>query len=336
MKEKAKIIPVCDVDKNLVYNFLQINFSHKKAEFLINHGEWLHKGNQNRFILEKNNIIIGYFGIIPTSLQYKGLIMKAFWWTDLIISKDYRGMGFQSIIDNYIRHRDEVKLGFPNANAAKIHKKHNWFVNSKSKVMMYPIKPSKFYMFKGYESFVKVFLDMPHDIYNIFKNKSSLISKIDTNPQARKYEKYSNFEQNQTISLVRDDEFISWRYINSPYKKDHVFYYCEKSHNIKVGLILRKVKTKFGLTYKILDLFGSVSHLDALDDLLNLVIKNAIKNDIHCITILESNYKLQWLLFKKGFYLFSTARFCLYMNDDSKYNDKICPRFSLADADLDF
>ena len=143
-------------------------------------------------------------------------------------------------------------------------------------------------------------------------------------------------EQNQNISLVRDDEFISWRYINSPYKKDHVFYYCEKSHNIKVGLILRKVKTKFGLTYKILDLFGSISDLDAFNDIINLVIESAIKNDIHCITILESNYKLQWLLFKKGFYLFSTARFCLYMNDDSKYNDKICPRFGLADADLDF
>ena len=88
-----------------------------------------------------NNRIIGYYGIIPTILFNSGKLEKAIWWNDLIISKEFRGYGYQNIIDDHIRNRSEIKLGFPNKVASKIHKKHGWCIDDGLKVMIFPIKP---------------------------------------------------------------------------------------------------------------------------------------------------------------------------------------------------
>ena len=79
------------------------------------------KGNKNRFALIYDGNIIGYFGVIPTSINKLDVKSDALWWIDLVINKKYRGLGYQSIVDEYIRNRPEIKLGFPNQSAAKIH-----------------------------------------------------------------------------------------------------------------------------------------------------------------------------------------------------------------------
>ena len=89
------------------------HFGRTKAQFLIDQGEWLCKGNKNRFALIYDGNIIGYFGVIPTSINKLDVKSDALWWIDLVINKKYRGLGYQSIVDEYIRNRPEIKLGFP-------------------------------------------------------------------------------------------------------------------------------------------------------------------------------------------------------------------------------
>ena len=66
-------------------------FGLKKAKFIIKNGEWLHKGNENRYVLLLDTKIIGYFGFIPTKLIVNDEQINGIWWTDLIISNEYRG-----------------------------------------------------------------------------------------------------------------------------------------------------------------------------------------------------------------------------------------------------
>ena len=80
-----------------VNSFLLEEFPSDKAQFLINHGDWLHKGNENRFALELGGKIIGYFGIIPTKVIWKGEKKEAFWWIDLIISKSGEEKGIKRL-----------------------------------------------------------------------------------------------------------------------------------------------------------------------------------------------------------------------------------------------
>ena len=45
-----------NLDKEEVDGFLRKEFPNKKAAFLINYGEWLHRGNENRFVLVLNKM----------------------------------------------------------------------------------------------------------------------------------------------------------------------------------------------------------------------------------------------------------------------------------------
>ena len=62
----------------------------------------------------------------------------AYWWVDLIIDKIERGKGYQTFVDRYIRDLPDIKLGFPNENAALIHRKHSWEVQEDHKILFNP------------------------------------------------------------------------------------------------------------------------------------------------------------------------------------------------------
>ena len=49
--KKIIINSLLNADKNGVTRFLKNEFSRKKANFMIKHGEWLHDGNENRYVL---------------------------------------------------------------------------------------------------------------------------------------------------------------------------------------------------------------------------------------------------------------------------------------------
>ena len=128
-------------------------FEPLKARFLIKHGEWLHKGNGNRFVLVLNDEIIGYSGIIPTQVYINGVTKPAIWWIDLIISREFRKVGYQTIFDEFITKRPETKLGFPNKIAASIHAKHGWKIYNKIKVFKFPLKQNHIPELNKYGSF---------------------------------------------------------------------------------------------------------------------------------------------------------------------------------------
>ena len=320
-----------------VDTFLLAEFPKRKAKFIIRYGKWLHQGNENRFLLVYNNIIIGYCGIIPTEITGYGKKLKAIWWVDLIISKKYRGYGYQNILDDYIRNRPEIKLGFPNKNAAKIHRLHKWNVRSDSKIMMLPIKliepKNSYLMYVPLQAFIRfIFLPIIYHKSN-YKPKWS---KKDKSPDYKDYEKiFSSFNKNM-LTTNRDEKYFINRYFDCPYKREYNFFKCNKNKNTKIYLITRKVKTRNGLIVKIVDLFGSIWDLSAVKDIINMVIADSINSSAKKITIIESNKKLQRMLILLGFFMFKKARFCFYETGPSKINYKSPLRWVIADSDNDF
>ena len=304
--------------------------------FLIKFGSWLHKGDSNRFALVLNNRIIGYYGIIPTILSNTGKLEKAIWWNDLIISKEFRGNGYQNIIDDHIRNRSEIKLGFPNIVASKIHKKHGWYIDNSLKVMIFPIKPmlinkkiSKNKLFSQLISFMsKPFLK------KALKYKPRWSSK-DSKP---KLEYYRNiFHMNRYLCTTnRDMNYFKDKYIDSPFYDEYLFYHCKKNKRVNIYLICRKIITAKGLSLRIVDIFGSTWDFSALMDLIILVIRDSINEDLTHITVLESDKKIQALMFICGFFLFKKARVCFYVNPHANIKKLQKARWVFADSDNDY
>tara|TARA_B110000438_G_scaffold78689_1_gene78836 strand:+ start:2151 stop:3188 length:1038 start_codon:yes stop_codon:yes gene_type:complete len=335
---KPQIISISDLEIEDVETFLRKEYPKNKGDFILKHGEWLHLGNENRFFLVVNKKIIGYCGIIPTTIVRNKKKIKAIWWIDLIITKEFRGNGYQSIFDDYIRNRPEIKLGFPNKNAAKIHKSHGWEVRNDLKVMLLLIEPKNFLLSKIKKSVV-LFRIINYFSFLILNHKSDYKSKWSikkTNLNINKYIEICSYARKDIFTTFRDEKYFINRYVNSPFFNQYDFYHCEKNENVKAYLIARRVQNKKGLIVRIVDLFGSIWDRETVKDLINTLIQDSIIRNVSQIQILESDPKLQKILILLGFILFKKARFCSYDNKNDGLNLRTPIRWVFADSDSDF
>ena len=312
-------------------------FGQKKAKFIIKNGEWLHKGNENRYVLLLDSKIIGYFGFIPTKLIVNDKQINGIWWTDLIISHEYRGRGYQTIIDNFVKSRSGIKLGFCNNTAAKIHSKHNWKVYTNSKILLLPIDVNNIpvlknnYLIKYISKFI---LYMVKKSLHKFKPRWSIIDKT---PKPGFYSKLFLLSLNNSlVNIDRNKKYLNWRYFNSPYFGDYKFYFCDISEYVKVALIARIMRGNNGPQMRIVELFGTIRNRKAVKDLIKTVVSDAIKLGVVQITIMETNLKLQSLLFQCGFLLFRRVNFVCQYNDAEIRKSISRVRLSFGDSDNDF
>ena len=138
---KNRLRTAAEVNPEELNSFLMRFFPAGKCLFLREHGDWLHGGIQNRWVLLQDDRIAGYCAVIPTMILSGNETLPAIWWMDLIIAPEFRGQGLQVLFDKKIQEQDLLKIGFPNLLAARIHKKHNWGVRADLWVMLLPLQP---------------------------------------------------------------------------------------------------------------------------------------------------------------------------------------------------
>ncbi len=345
MKDIPHILSLKKVSKNKVNQFFMDHFGRTKAQFLIDQGEWLCKGNKNRFALIYDGNIIGYFGVIPTSINKLDVKSDALWWIDLVINKKYRGLGYQSIVDEYIRNRPEIKLGFPNQSAAKIHSKHNWSVRQDPRVFLYPISPitslSKKDFFSKYgtisRSLIYILIPLIKFINYQLKKYQIKWSKEVINPSPKIFQDvfFDNLDQ-KVITTWRDIEFFNYRYLLSPNKNQFRYFISKKADSISHYCIIRTISKNDEKYIRILDLFGNLNDQKRIIDILINVVKVAIDIKAVQITAFSTSKQLNKVYRSCGFLISKKSRFCYY--DDSFNNSnrlKSNIYFTLGDSDND-
>ena len=331
-----KIFSLKSVSVDKVNIFLKSQFEPSKARFLIEHGEWLHKGNGNRFVLVLKNEIIGYCGIIPTQIYIDGITKPALWWIDLIISKEFRKVGYQTIFDDFITNRPETKLGFPNKLAASIHTKHGWKIYNKIKVLKFPLKPDLIPEINKYGSFFSKLIN-PIILLKLKQVRNVTSKSIEKHnvPEFGQLIDLHHQTKRKYFTTFKDEEFFKWRYLNSPFQKDYEFYILKKEDRIHLTMIVRKIEKENGLNIRIVDFFGYIDDNDAILELLNELISDSLKLGAIQITVFENNPNIKQLLFRNGFILFKKVRFCSFSKPQTLNNNtKI--RWSISDSDNDF
>ena len=339
------IIPINKVLKSKVNQFFIDHFSQRKAKFLIDHGEWHSRGNENRFAMLLDDKIIGYFGIIPASINKYNVKSEALWWIDLVINKKYRGLGYQSMIDEYVRNRPEIKLGIPNQSAAKIHTKHKWSVKKDPRVFLFPINPKISLLSKKeyskYGILLRIFISVISPVVKFilhFIKKYQVkwtVEIVDPSPNLLQDIFYLN-KDSRHITTWRDTDYLNHRYLKSPKKNELRYFVCKKNNTISHYCIIRTISKNGNKIIRILDLYGNFHDIECIADLLKAVIKEAYNINAIQITALNCSKKLNKVYRRCGFIISRRSMFCYYENDLSHLNHRNNEiYFTLGDSDND-
>lgn len=338
------LVTALDVPPEKLHAFLSRFFVQEKCNFLRDHSDWWHCGNQNRWVILSDENVAGYCALIPTKIIVDHNAIPAYWWLDLIIAPEYRRKGLQSSFDKKLKEMDTLKLGFPNETAF-IHKKHNWGVRDDLTTKLLPLRPIKVTQVRNASGFRRILLNIGAlflipfmSLYRrILKNYKPKFSRRINQPSPEELAKvFNNFPPKNFSTTLRDAEYFNHRFFNSPYKDNLNYYYCSYDDQVTHYAITRNFIYKGDRVTRILDLYGDFKQSKKIKDLLFSVIADAIKNNSTQITITSTLPSLSNVFMHVGFIFNSKARFCWHSLDQdlmTKLSKNIY--WTLADSDND-
>lgn len=314
-----RILTEKDIDTEELHVFLHRMYSREKADFLRKHGHWWHRGNENRWILKRNNRIAAYCAVIPTEILIAGSPAKALWWVDLVVDPDFRGQGLQSIFDNQMRSLKSITIGFPNTFAANIHRKHGWGVREDSRTFLAPLRPTKIKSIIQARGAMRLMLllsaiamtpyvsSMRSRLCREMTSSVSIWDNPDSDEAARVF--YSS-HKNSSITTMRDQEFFHWRYIDAPYARELTWYRYESQKKGSVVFITRLFDLGEITVTRVLDVFGDIYNEAAIYYGLIRIYQDSVKRGSSQITMMAALPHLQRVSKRCGFLFSSISRFC--------------------------
>jgi hypothetical protein len=315
----AQILTAAEVDKEKLAQFLASMYSPAKSAFLRDHGTWWHGGDKNRWVLLLEETIAGYCAVIPTCVWLRGAQTPALWWVDLVIDPQFRGHGYQTLFDDRIRSIADLKLGFPNELAAKIHRKHHWGVREDLQVRMLPLQPTQIHAIQGAQGFrgrvmrlaarmgTPVFAGIRMRLASYQPKTARRIDTLDPQALAKIFKRFISPQLNTTY---RDATYFEWRYVRAPYREELSYYLAGPEASPTHYLVARHLQKNGKRVSRILDLFGNFDDRAALVDIIKLAVKDAAANRSVQMTMMITLPALQATANAAGFILSTQARFC--------------------------
>ena len=345
MSYRWKILDLEQVDPLSAQLFFQNNFSDTKSEFLTKYGAWWQAGGENLWFLQVEDQLVGYCGVIPTRLGVDQKKVSAIWWNDIVIAPEHRGNHYQTHFDEKIRNMDILKLGFPNALAAKIHRKHGWGVKEDLQTRLLPLRPLALRSINNYHGVHKSLLKLGASALSplawIWRKKylrfhsEHVWSEPDVTPEmlAGIFDRHYD---DRIVTTWRDFDYFQNRFFRAPYLDELRFYFAGPSSVPTHYLVARFLEQDGYKHVRILDMFGDFNDVAKIRDLVGLVIKDALIWDAKQIIVLVTFSQLHPVFNALGFIIRGISRFCWYpKNDYADIFENKYLYFTLADSDND-
>jgi hypothetical protein len=334
------------VDPTALDAFLGMVYRSEKAGFLARNGNWWHRGLNNRWVIEESGEVSAYCGVIPTTLQVAGERIEAAWWVDLVVAPERRGEGLQSIFDAQVRATAPLIVGFPNALAAAIHRRHCWGVRNDLEVRMLPLRPFEIIARRarsgpaGHIERIAAVVAAPYArrLRQKLESFEPRFSRLIDRPRAEELATvFAEGSDRTSTTTFRDAEYLAWRYLESPFRDKLVVIVGGEDSAAEVAAVLRILARANGTVARILDLFGQLEKERVVRDVLLMVSKVAYSAGAIQVTSMSANRSLSRTLRSIGFTLKSRARFC-WLSGDRELQERIgvAPlHLALGDSDND-
>lgn len=342
----VSVVNAESIDPSALDDFLRKVYKPSKSEFLRLHGSWWHRGNRNRLLVIKDGEIAGYSGIVPFDCLIEGELKKAIWWVDLVMGHQFRGQGLQRLLDTAVREMADLKFGFPNELAARIHLKHGWGVRSDCYVLLLPLVPSQVrsvrratglygYMQKQTARALTPFANLLRSRYASYEPKN--VCRLESASPDLLADIFFRHQNDHSLFGSRDADYIRWRYLESPHSSQYMFYVGGGQQKPTQALVSRQVTNQEGSVTRILDVFGDLDNKAGLREILSSAVKDAVGYGASQITILSSVKPLLWIARSLGFVISRKVNFCWHSESDQiKQQIAAMPvQWAMADSDND-
>ncbi len=276
-------------------------------------------------VYEDRKKIVGEEAIVPFKAYFKGKILKIGHSVDSMVLNEYRGKGiFKKLALKSLKEGKErgysYFYGFPNKNSLPIYtKKLNWMSFGYIRRWIFPLNLNilslKF----------KIDFSILSPLFKIGKNLLKRDYGFERVYNFNGVDVYlENLKKHYDIFLLRDEDFLKWRYLDHPYYKYDIF---KDDKNIFV-LRIKDVDIKRGTIEEFI-----YSDYLSFSKILSFSIKYFIENNVDLIDIwVRKGDPLEKILFYKGFIPYQKRLIIIYPFDDIEFSKNYF--FNFSDLDV--
>ncbi|MCX8095791.1 MAG: GNAT family N-acetyltransferase [Caldisericia bacterium] len=273
----------------------------------------------------KDGEIVGEEAIVPFKAYFKGEIVKIGHSVDSMVLKEYRGKGiFKKLAIKTLEEGKErgysYFYGFPNKNSLPIYtKKLGWISFGYVRRWIFPLNlnilASKF----------KIDFSIISPLFkigtNIIKGKFNF-EKVENFDDIEIY--LENLKKHYDIFILRDKEFLTWRYLSHPY---YIYDIFKDNENLFV-LRIKEVDIKRGTIEEFL-----YKDFLSFSKIISFSLKFFIDNNVDLIDIwIKKGDPLERILFYKGFIPYQKRLIILYPFEKIEFSKKYF--FNFSDLDV--
>jgi hypothetical protein len=137
------------------------------------------------------------------------------------------------------------------------------------------------------------------------------------------------------VTTERDAGYLSWRYLEAPYREELSFIVGGSGEAPDVVAVLRVTETRNGRVARLLDIFGRLDDEEVVRDVLGLVLQRALSLGACQVTAMASSRALARHLRRAAFAIRRRGRFCARSEDRGLYAAVEGPALHLVLGDSD-
>ena len=240
--KECQIKKISEIKKDQLSTFYKKIFPHRYKS-LTENWRWWYKSEP--IILTLNNEVIGQAAYLPTELLLSGKTIQAIWFQDYAVLPRFKGMGLGKLLCKEWMKICPNQMAICSPYSLRVLKKLGWSDNYETKRLVRPINFSKF-------------LPIIKNLNTSFINaplKYLLKIKYRVNETIKPYQISNNYNvikdsfnirkdssNKELIKINRDEQWLHWRLIECPYKKD--IYFFKYNNNFAIVHIFSIKKTK--------------------------------------------------------------------------------------------
>ena len=234
------IINISQVKTDHLAEFYQKVFN-KRHNTMTRHWKWWYRNNYLGYeplVLCSGNKVIGQAGLIPIKIRVDKEILPAIWFIDFAVLPRFQDLGLGKVLTKAWMKICPNQITFCNDKSLKIFRKFGWEENNYTKRLARPINPTKWIPF-----FKKFEFNLLSNLFrsSLKKNFKDIFDikpyTIDDNYKIifKSFNKRTTPDTDQ-VEIVRDEEWLNWRLMECPFKKN--IYFFEYKENFAIVHIL--------------------------------------------------------------------------------------------------
>jgi GNAT superfamily N-acetyltransferase len=346
MTADISIVTEADVSREELGALFEEAFLPQKGKFLLEHGDWLYRGTK-RLVVKCGDSVAGYHGIIPATCLINGREQSAIWGIDLYVALRFRGLGLQRVIMQRLLEMTELFLGFPNdMNAEICRRQREGRVRDDLKRFILPLYPRSLEAVQGTAGFGGVARYMGglslSPLAAVYRSRAvryrpkhtAIVDYPDPEVLERVFSKYAG---PGFATTIRDKGFLTWRYIEAPYRSDLVFYLAGGDKPTLYSIV-RYLTSDGSTRARILDMFGDFGNDVYVDDMLRTIARDATIRGATQVTTVASLPRIAPAMRRAGFLRRRGALYFTWTARNPAVQDWLSSGplyWTLGDSDLD-